>query len=516
MATVTVTTPIQSQPQLERGTETIIDTPYARLSKQDVYDYYNRPTIRSAINRAVGDREIVVRQSFEPGKNVLRRRASGELITNAQLPQLIEKRLTEVHPTFGKKVNLLLADIDPQPGVSWEKTKAIAETIAKTMQSHPDVKNVGVRFSGGRGFYVEGRLQKEMDVDEARQKTKEVLHGISLRPDTTFGIARPGQIRIDTTPLKYRGSIRAPYSLNAETGLVSAPVSLTKLPKVEKSDFTIQKVIEKAGELSKRAQSGTIRALEESIPGFLEKLVKKRTSDAATVYYGLEAQEERERQERMAQLAQRAQSAQRMQRAQIIPKLGSKLVRIDQQEGDIGNQGVLVRREGNLEQVERKPKSIRAIKQAAADRARAKAKEFAPGIPAARKTHPIPDTADKKWTLAIQQHNAFKAGPHWDFRLVDPETHHAHSFAVPKMRFPEKGETLLGLQQPTHKQRYALKFEGDIPRGVYGGGSVKMHLKEPVDILRSTDRSISLRRPGGDEYKLFRMMNNRWGIRKQT
>ena len=137
-------------------------------------------------------------------------------------------------------------------------------------------------------------------------------------------------------------------------------------------------------------------------------------------------------------------------------------------------------------------------------------------IPKARVTHPIPDIQNKAWTLAIQQHDAFKAGPHWDVRLVDPATARAHSFAVPKMKFPEKGETILGIQQPTHKRRYALKFEGDIPKGVYGGGSVKMHLKEPVDIIKANANRIVMQRPDGNKFVMFRMDDKKWGIRKLT
>ena len=440
-----------SEKNPERWNAPIITAPFATLTKKQVFNYYTNPMVKNEIMKAVGSREVMVRQSFEPGKDILRRKDPlGNFIkfeTPKAFKQLTEKRLSEVHPTFGKHVNFMLADIDPQKNVPWEKTKAIAETVAKTMKMHPDVKKVEVQFSGGRGFYVKGIMDKAIKVDQARALTKKVLHGIAQRPDVTLGVTHaPNQIRLDTTPLKFRGSVRAPMSLNASTGLVSAPVTMAQLPKAEKSDFTIQKIIKKAAQMD-----------------------------------------------------------------------------VLDQENNMGDQGTRVRREGEAEtNLPDHPSGDRmhTIKDKAerlAVRLKTSATdEFAPGIPKARVTHPIPDIQNKAWTLAIQQHNAFKAGPHWDVRLVDPETHHAHSFAVPKMKFPEKGETILGIQQPTHKQRYALKFEGDIPRGVYGGGSVKMHLKEPVDVIKANANKIMIRRPDGDKLVMFRMNEKNWGIRKLT
>jgi hypothetical protein len=421
-----------------RWNEPLVKTPTGVLTKQKIFDYYSVPQIQKQILDAVGKREVVVRQSFEVGKDILRRKTPQGGFIKLDKPKfknLIETRATEFHPTFGKKTDLLLADIDPRKNVPWAKTKAITEAIAKTMKMHPDVKDVQVRFSGGRGFYVQGKLDKAINVDRARELSKKLLDNIAQRPDVTFGIAhRPDEIRIDTTPLKFRGSIRAPFSLNAATGLVSAPVSLEKLQKIEKSDFTVDKILR------------SFKKKAESLPGFETPFTSE------TAHYS-------EAKSKAKEMLSNWRKSMRMR------KLSA-------------------------------PKG-----------------EFAPGIPKKRVTQPIPDTENKSWQLAIQQHDAFKAGPHWDVRLVDPVTHHAHSFVVPKMKFPEKGEAVLGIQQPTHKSRYALKFEGDIPKGVYGGGSVKMHLKEPVDVIKANANRILFQRPSGEQYQMFRMHDKKWGIR---
>lgn len=236
----------------ERWNEVIVRAPFGTLTKQDVFDYYSTPRVQKAILDAIENREVVVRQNFAPDASILRRKnRAGNPIKQKDLPGLLETRATEIHPTFGKKVDFVLADIDPH-GVSWDKTKTITELVAKTMASHPDVKDVSVRFSGGEGFYVQGKLDKQVSVDSARALSKQILDGIARRPDVTTGVASQGQIRLDTTPLKYRGSIRAPYSLNAETGLVSAPIALKDLAGARKLDFTVKSILKKASELSRR------------------------------------------------------------------------------------------------------------------------------------------------------------------------------------------------------------------------------------------------------------------------
>lgn len=434
----------------DKWQDVIIDGQYATLTKKQVHDYYTNPTVKREILKALGDSDAVVRQSFTAGNDVLKRKTqAGSNITREDLPDLIKKRLTEVHPTFGKSVNFMLADIDPQKNVPWEKTKAIAETVAKTMQNHPDVKKVDIAFSGGRGFYVKGIMNKALNIDKARELTKEVLKGIEKRPDMTFGIAHaPNQIRIDTTPLKYKGSVRAPYSLNASTGLVSTPVTLAELPKVKKENFTIQNIVKKAAEFNPAAFT---HLLDDAII-FAPRIFNKDHARAHEVPYTQERPQP------------------------VEPYIHAKLS---------------------------------AIKISAEA-------EFAPGIPKSRTVHDVPSVKDKAWQLAIQEHKADKAGPHWDLRLVDPETHRAHSFAVPKMKFPEGKETILGVQQPTHTSDYALNFEGNIPKGTYGAGSVKMHLNEPVQVIKATADKIHLQRPGGENYVMFRMKDKNWGIRKTT
>jgi hypothetical protein len=147
-------------------------------------------------------------------------------------------------------------------------------------------------------------------------------------------------------------------------------------------------------------------------------------------------------------------------------------------------------------------------------------KEFAPGIPKSKRTHALPTAQNKTWTMAVQEHLARKAGPHWDVRLVDPHTGFAHSWAVPKRTFPGQGDKpILAVQTPTHSSRYALTFGEKGPKEIregYGAGSVEIKHKEPVKVLSVGDDRIKFQREDGQSYTLFRTKEDKWLLRNST
>ena len=112
--------------------------------------------------------------------------------------------------------------------------------------------------------------------------------------------------------------------------------------------------------------------------------------------------------------------------------------------------------------------------------------EFAPGIPLERRIQPLPKiTKAVDWHLAIQEHDAEKAGKHFDLRLVDPNTGHAHSWALPGAKLPDPGKSVLAVPQATHTATYALNFGKKKPEIIdsgYGKGVVRMHTLTDVDV----------------------------------
>jgi hypothetical protein len=153
------------------------------------------------------------------------------------------------------------------------------------------------------------------------------------------------------------------------------------------------------------------------------------------------------------------------------------------------------------------------------------AKEFAPGIPAQKPISRLPSITPKtlnRWTLAVQDHEAARAGRHFDLRLVDPDAGKAHSWAVPKARLPEPGEKLLAVQTFTHTPAYALEFGAKkpevIPEG-YGKGRVRMAVKEPVDIVEANNNKVRFnvyRGKSNDEFVLRRTKDNKWLLQNVT
>jgi hypothetical protein len=127
----------------------------------------------------------------------------------------------------------------------------VAEMVEDAMQGLPEVKSTRIRFSAGKngGFYVEGELHTETETDAMRERLKEALRPVLAEdPRTTLGPAQTGQIRLDLTTLKNTGSIKAPYSLSADTGLVSVPI-----PKGGLSSFRAERDATIQGVLAKRA-----------------------------------------------------------------------------------------------------------------------------------------------------------------------------------------------------------------------------------------------------------------------
>ena len=99
--------------------------------------------------------------------------------------------------------------------------------------------------------------------------------------------------------------------------------------------------------------------------------------------------------------------------------------------------------------------------------------------------------------IIIQEHNADKAGLHWDLRFEHAGV--LKSWAIPKARLPEAKEQLLAMQVSDHPLSWG-SFDGIIKEG-YGKGSVKLLANELVE-AEVTDSKVTFEY-GGKAYKLF-------------
>ena len=116
--------------------------------------------------------------------------------------------------------------------------------------------------------------------------------------------------------------------------------------------------------------------------------------------------------------------------------------------------------------------------------------------------------------LVLQHHNAYVAGEHLDLRIQYPTKRHLlASWAIPRAIIPKKGARILAVKTADHGLKW-LKFQGSIPRGVYGGGSVKIVQRCQVEIIKFTNsyivfKTIGKTGPISGKYSLIRMGQNK-------
>ena len=93
------------------------------------------------------------------------------------------------------------------------------------------------------------KLRDKVDTGWARERVQQAMTPVLKEdPKTTLGRAGKGQMRLDVSTLHDKGSIKAPYSLDHRTGLVSLPLQdKAHLDRFQKSDATIREVLKSAG-----------------------------------------------------------------------------------------------------------------------------------------------------------------------------------------------------------------------------------------------------------------------------
>lgn len=96
--------------------------------------------------------------------------------------------------------------------------------------------------------------------------------------------------------------------------------------------------------------------------------------------------------------------------------------------------------------------------------------------------------------FTIQKHRADRAGDHYDIRII--RNGKAYSFAT-KKEFPKQPNRIIGVfLQPVHSEEYS-HWEGDIPKGQYGSGSVQVWDSGKA-VIKSSDHT-----PGGFNVQFF-------------
>lgn len=113
--------------------------------------------------------------------------------------------------------------------------------------------------------------------------------------------------------------------------------------------------------------------------------------------------------------------------------------------------------------------------------------DFAPGLPS-RHIKDVPRISEPQvWNLAIQKHDAKRAGTHFDLRLVDNKNGKAYSWAVRNLPSAPGDKTLAKLQ-PTHTAEYST-WSGTIESG-YGAGNVELFQSDKTEIIKADPEHI--------------------------
>lgn len=128
----------------------------------------------------------------------------------------------------------------------------------------------------------------------------------------------------------------------------------------------------------------------------------------------------------------------------------------------------------------------------------------------------IGPVAERSYTpsrLVIHEHEADKAGKHFDIRINVGNK--AVSFATRK-GLPTKGKPVELFRQPDHVVSY-MDWEGEIPKGEYGAGKVKKSVDLPV-VIKSSPEYINVNIPSGENkgnYVFMKKNDSSWlAVRK--
>jgi DNA primase len=232
--------PLESNPKpfLDRKhdwSEVLISQDGKKVTRKQILNYYKKhkkkiwPFLKGQTVMVVLGikRNEFIRRRHGPAEEFIKLKKIDGIEDPSSFEYWIYRRTIEFHPTLmAATTPLLWLDLDMH---STRSASARAKLLSRMKRAVPKLKaifkemgvsKVFVYTSGATGgLHLEGNLSKRKPVDALRRKfTKRLSEAFDSDPVFTTGIAKSGQIRLDTTTLHKLGSLRAPYSMTVYGG----------------------------------------------------------------------------------------------------------------------------------------------------------------------------------------------------------------------------------------------------------------------------------------------------------
>lgn len=213
------------------------------ITKEQVYTFYNqnKDKILQYANNVIF---TVMMTDKGP---VIKRHDDGEFVlTEEVFDNLNNGRNIEFHRVINDhKINYGFIDIDPGKKVPFNEVKKVTLLLYDYLSVIDNIKNVKIYFSGNRGFYLIFDLIDEVNVDTLRNNLillcEDFIKEANLSNVSTGILLYDDFIRLDVSTLKYKGSLKLPYSMSYKTGLYVKPLTIKELYSFEKEHATIIK-----------------------------------------------------------------------------------------------------------------------------------------------------------------------------------------------------------------------------------------------------------------------------------
>lgn len=215
----------------------LIDKEGTKLTRKEIRDHYVKNSQK--ILKEIKDKPVMLYLLPSKNKPILKRNHNDKeiVITNADkdksgdsnnLIYWADRRLASIHLVMGKTTKLGWIDLDLHGNFSKEKALEYAKKVSPVIK-----KELGgttqVWESGGTGYHIEISLQKEMDIDDLRNKLKEILDEFNKDWEgVTTGIVKGNGMRSDISTLHEKGNLRARYSIGETYGHEKKPLKISK------------------------------------------------------------------------------------------------------------------------------------------------------------------------------------------------------------------------------------------------------------------------------------------------